>query len=145
MSMFVLAFSHSLLKKRLTIANIMMLCRKQTFLEGLTLIDFRKFIMLGLVRKGFKIVFEVSLWLISIVVVIGSLFMMANVSFWVGLFALIFGAVGVVLYGGVVSIFINIDANLEKMAKFTEKMANNNSEIVDVTVSAPSDKPEETS
>ena len=109
------------------------------------MIDFRTFIMLGLVRKGFKIVFEASLWLISIAVVIGSLFMMANVSFWAGLFALIFGAVGVVLYGGIISIIVNIDANLEKMAKLTEKMVNSTADVVEMTVSTSSEEAGENS
>ena len=83
--------------------------------------------MLDFVRRMFRLVFEASLWLFTAVVVLGSLFFMVQggaESFLRGLLALAVGGVSIILYGGVISMLINIDKNLEKIAGSTVRTEN---------------------
>ncbi|MCL2873404.1 MAG: hypothetical protein FWE29_00575 [Defluviitaleaceae bacterium] len=80
--------------------------------------------MLDIVRKSFRIVFEATLYLAAAIVIIAALFSMVQgglTGFLAAPFILLFGGAGIVIYGGVISIFINIDKNLEKLAKNVAK------------------------
>jgi len=74
--------------------------------------------MIDLVRKTFRIVFEISLYLAAVGVIIASLFTLTQG--WIGFllmpFVLVIGAAAIVMYGGFISIIINIDKNLERIA-----------------------------